>query len=266
MKFFEFGKENEKTLMILCGYLAKWSPSILPFIDEAKKYYHVIVQAYDGFNEDEPDTVFESIVLEAGYAAGFIKEKLGGKLDILYGISLGGMVGNELLLIEGIQVHTFIADGYTIIPMPTFRSGITERIYVRCYSAMIHSVLTKHQWLLAKLIGRTEEAVREALYTDVSRQSIVNSVKSEIGYRYKFESFNMTDSYIFHGSAEIKTARKVHKLKKQGINFRHQLFKDTGHAELIHGDPKRLLLYIDKAYRLGVKKEKNNGDQRIRQK
>lgn len=70
--------------MILCGYLAKWSPSILPFIDEAQKHYHVIVQAYDGFNEDEPDTVFGSIVLEAGYAAGFIKEKLGGKLDILY--------------------------------------------------------------------------------------------------------------------------------------------------------------------------------------
>lgn len=260
MKFFEFGTENEKTLMILSGYLAKWSPGLLPFIEEAKKSYHVIVQAYDGFNEDEPDTVFESVMREAEYAADFISYKLNGKLDILYGISLGGMVGNELLLDKRISVHTFIVDGYTIMPMPVFRLKAIENIYIKVYSAMIHSVLTKHQWLLAKLIGRTTDSVRGSLYTAVSRQSIINSVKAEIGYRYKFESFNMTDSYIFHGSAEIKAARKVHKLKKQGIRFRHQMFPDTGHAELIHGDPEFLLSYIDKAYRLGDKKENRNGD------
>ena len=33
MKFFEFGKENDRTLMIECGYLAKWYPGLMPFID-----------------------------------------------------------------------------------------------------------------------------------------------------------------------------------------------------------------------------------------
>jgi len=36
MKFFEYGKENKKTLMIECGYLAKWYPGLMPFINEAK--------------------------------------------------------------------------------------------------------------------------------------------------------------------------------------------------------------------------------------
>lgn len=248
MKFFEFGEGNDKTLLIECGYLAKWNPGLMPFIEEAKKTYHVIVQAYDGFNSDEPDTVFHSIIEEAHMASDFIVEKLDGKLDILYGISLGGMVGNEILHEGRAKVHTFIADGYTIMPMPTFRFKSIENVYVKVYSAIINSTLTRHQKMLAAILGRTKESIQESLYTDVSKESIRNSVISEIGYKYKFESFNMTDSYVFHGSAEKGAARKVHKLLKKGVKFTHRIFDNTGHAELIHKDPQILLALLDDAY------------------
>ncbi len=248
MKFFEFGKEHDRTLMIECGYLAKWYPGLMPFVDEASKYYHVIVQAYDGFNDNEPDKVFHSITEEAQLAVDYIVRELSGRVDILYGISLGGMVGNEIIMDGRVNVHTFIADGYTIMPMPIFRSKIIEKIYIKGYSALIHSALTKHQGLLAKILGRTKESISESLYTKVSRESIENSVISEIGYRYKYESFNKTDSYVFHGSAERGTARKVHKLLKKGIRFTHKMFRKTGHAELVHKNPKKLLTLIEKAY------------------
>jgi hypothetical protein len=248
MKFFEFGKENDKTLLIECGYLAKWHPGLMPFIDEACKHYHVIVQAYDGFNEDEPDKVFHSITDEAKIASDFIVNNLGGHLDVLYGISLGGMVGNEIIMDERVSVHTFIADGYTIMPMPTFRSKTLEKMYIKGYSKIIYSALTKHQGFLATVLGRTKESISESLYTKVSRESIENSVVSEIGYRYKYESFNKTDSYVFHGSAEKGAARKVHKLLGNGIRFTHKMFRNTGHAELVHKDPKKLLIIINKAY------------------
>ncbi|MBE5863461.1 MAG: hypothetical protein E7295_11505 [Lachnospiraceae bacterium] len=248
MKFFEYGKENGKSLMIECGYLAKWHPGLLPFVEEASKQFHVIVQAYDGFNRDEPDGVFCSVVEEARMAVDFIVKVLGGKLDVLYGISLGGMVGNEILMDDRVRVHTFIADGYTIMPMPTFRFKCFEKLYVKGYSALIYSVLTKHQGFLAKALGRTRESIRESLYTQVSHKSIENSVISEIGYRYKFESFNKTASYVFHGSAERGAARKVHKLLRKGIRFTHKMFKNTGHAELVHKNPQRLVSLIERAY------------------
>ncbi len=249
MKFFEFGKENSKTLMIECGYLAKWYPGLMPFIDEAKKKYHVIVQAYDGFNEDEPDSVFHSVMAEAQNAVDFIINNLDGKIDVLYGISMGGMVSNEIIMDGRVNVHTFIADGYTIMPMPTFRFKFIENLYITCYSSVIYSVLTKHQGLLALTLGRTKESIQESLYTKASRESVRNSVISEIGYKYKFESFNRTNSFVFHGSAEVVAARKVHKLQKKGIIFCHKMFKNTGHAELIHKNPKILLKLIDKAYK-----------------
>ena len=248
MKFFEYGEENEKTLLIECGYLAEWNPGLQPFIQKAGKKYHVIVQAYDGFNNDEPDTVFHSVIEEAKMAADFIVNNLGGRLDILYGMSMGGMVGNEILQDKRVEIHTFIADGYTIMPMPTFRLKALEKIYISLYSALIYSVLTKHQGVLAKILGRTRESLSESLYTDVSKESIRNSVISEIGYQYKYESFNKTDSYVFHGSAEKNAARKVHKLLNKGIRFTHKIFKNTGHVELIHKRPEILLSLIDKAY------------------
>ncbi len=248
MKFFEFGKEQEKTLLIESGYLAKWHPGLMPFVEEASKHFHVIVQAYDGFNSEEPDRVFCSIMEEARMAADYIVREFEGKLDVLYGISLGGMVGNEILMDDRVRVHTFIADGYTIMPMPTFRFKCFEKLYIKGYSALIYSVLTKHQGFLAKALGRTTESIRESLYTEVSHKSIENSVISEIGYRYKFESFNKTDSYVFHGSAERGAARKVHKLLRKGIRFTHKMFKNTGHAELVHKNPERLISLIERAY------------------
>jgi hypothetical protein len=248
MKFFEFGKEHDKTLMLECGYLAKWHPGLMPFIDEASNQYHVIVQAYDGFNEDEPDKIFNSIIDEAKMAVDYIINNLGGHLDVLYGISLGGMVGNEIIMDDRVSVHTFIADGYTIMPMPTFRMKTVEKMYIKGYSRIIHSALTKHQGFLAKILGRTKDSISESLYTKVSRKSIENSVVSEIGYRYKFESFNKADSYVFHGSAERGAARKVHKLLDKGIKFKHKMFRNTGHAELVHKNPEKLLVIINRAY------------------
>jgi len=248
MKFFEYGKSNKKTLMIECGYLAKWNPGLLSFIEAAKKEYHVIIQAYDGFNDDEPDTVFHSVEEEAKMAVDFIVNNLGGRLDVLYGISMGGMVGNEILMDQRVKIHTFIADGYTIMPMPVFKFKTLEKLYIRAYSSLIYSILTKHQGLLATMLGRTRESISDSLYTDVSVESIRNSVRSEIGYRYKYESFNRTDSYVFHGSSEKVAAHKVHRLLNKGVIFTHKMFKNTGHAELIHKNPRVLLSLIDKAY------------------
>lgn len=37
MKFFEFGKENDRTLMIECGYLAKWYPGYVHYYNLRKE-------------------------------------------------------------------------------------------------------------------------------------------------------------------------------------------------------------------------------------
>ena len=59
MKYFEFGKENPTTLLLLHGVNTTWQLSFQAFIEVAEKKYHVIAVAEDGsvLNECERGVV-----------------------------------------------------------------------------------------------------------------------------------------------------------------------------------------------------------------
>ena len=60
------------------------------------KKYHVILNAYDGFNPSEPETEYKSAMDEARRMGDYVVENYGGKIDILYGVSYGCRVVNEV--------------------------------------------------------------------------------------------------------------------------------------------------------------------------
>ena len=128
MKFFEFGHENDTTLLLLHGVDTTWKMSFEKLIEIAKKKYHIIAVAEDGFNEDEPDVDATSVVDEAKKIATYLKETYDGKIDIILAESLGVMIMTEILLDPDIKVHTAIGDGYTILEYPNFRFDFSKRL------------------------------------------------------------------------------------------------------------------------------------------
>lgn len=249
MKFFEFGKENENTLLILCGFGVCWTPRCLPIIEEAKKEYHIIVAAYDGYNPDEPDTVFVSVIDEAEKITEYLVEQFGGKIDIIYGMSLGGMVMTEILMDNRISVHTAIADGFTIIKYPNFPLDFMRRLLAGVISSAEYWLFQKHKKLIAKFLGIPVKQLDIAVYPYATKESYFNAEYSLMPYRYKFEAFAKADSYIWHGDHEKSSIRKVKKLKKQGYKFKHNIFIKSGHGGL-SGNPQRLMKEINKAFHL----------------
>ncbi|MBR1724188.1 MAG: alpha/beta hydrolase, partial [Ruminococcus sp.] len=121
MKYFEFGKENPTTLMLLHGADTTWQLSFSDFIEVAKRKYLFIAVAEDGFNTDEPEVDAVSVIAEARKITEYIVEHFDGNIDIILGESLGGMIMTEILLDPRITVHTAIADGFTILEYPKFR-------------------------------------------------------------------------------------------------------------------------------------------------
>lgn len=65
---------------------------------------------------------------------------------------------------------------------------------------------------------------------NVDKESIYHCELTLNGYEYKFDTFNGTDSYIWHASVEAKSIRRVLELKIKGIRFHHQVFENVGHA------------------------------------
>ena len=254
MKYFEFGQENEKTLLILCGFGVCWTPRCLLIIEEAKKEYHVIVAAYDGYNPEEPDTVFISVIDEAEKISEYLVGRFDGKIDIIYGMSLGGMVMTEILMDDRISVHTAIADGFTIIQYPNFPFDFMKRMLAGVIASGEYWLFQKHKKLVAKFLGIPVKQLDTAIYPHAAKESYFNAEYSLMPYRYKYEAFARADSYIWHGDHEKSSIKKVRKLREQGYKFTHKIFANSGHGGL-SGDPQQLMEEINRAVKGMVRKD-----------
>lgn len=249
MKYFEFGQENEKTLLLLHGVFTTWKTSFEKLIEIAKEEYHVIAVAYDGFNPDEPevDADITGVISEAKKITEYLVEKFDGKVDIILGESLGGMVMTEILLDPRITVHTAIADGFTIMEYPNFKHDIFKRMVAGSIAGIMQSVFKMNKKMLAKIVGlKDEEELNQMLYTNVSKATIYNMEYSMMPYRYKFEAFNLSDTYLWHGEKE-PGLKKVLKISKEKYHFQHKIFAEKGHGSLLL-EPEKLLEEINDAY------------------
>ena len=244
MKFFEFGKENETTLLLLHGVNSTWQLSFEKFIELAKQRYHIIAVAEDGFNTDEPDIDAISVIDEAKKITDYIVVNFDGKIDIILGESLGVMIMTEILLDPRITVYTAIGDGYTILEYPNFRLDIIKRLFAHTIAGLERFAFN-HMNLLNWALG---EDVKYMLYTKASKATLYNLEYSMMPYRYKYEALNLSDSYLWHGEKEIGLKQVLKKIDKSKYHFTHKVFKGRGHGSLLL-EPDRLLKEVDKAYK-----------------
>ncbi|MBQ9541670.1 alpha/beta hydrolase [Ruminococcus sp.] len=244
MKYYEFGKENERTLLLLHGVATTWQQSFMPFIEHAKSEYHIIAVAEDGFNTDEPETDAVSVIAEAKKITEYLVENFGGKIDIILGESMGGMIMTEILLDPRISVHTAIADGYTILEYPAFRHDLPKRIFAEVITRFEFFAF-RHMGLFDRLLG---EDIDGMIFKNASKATIYNLEYSMMPYRYKYEAFNLSDSYIWHGEKEPGLKHVLRKIDRSKYRFKHMVFKGKGHGSLLL-EPERLLREIGRAYK-----------------
>lgn len=89
MKFYEFGDKNNKSIMLLPGTSCHWKNNFGHVIDLLKKNFYVICASYDGFDENE-SSIFKDMITEAKKIEEYIIQNLNGRIDVIYGCSLGG--------------------------------------------------------------------------------------------------------------------------------------------------------------------------------
>jgi pimeloyl-ACP methyl ester carboxylesterase len=116
MKFHEFGdKSNPHIMLIHGGGNAWWN-----YLRQARllsERYYVILPTMDGHGE-EYSIPYVSTEATADKLMDYIKEKCGGKLFALCGVSLGGQIVIELLSRKSDLVEKAIIDGSVCYPTP----------------------------------------------------------------------------------------------------------------------------------------------------
>ena len=142
MKYFEFGQQNEKLMVMLHGGGVCYN-GVMPVAEKLSKDFHVIVVAYDGFNPSEPETEFTSVMDEAKRLGDYIIHHRGGKIDILYALSYGCRVLLEVLADERLTITTAIADGMSTREYPRIKSKLGKEIYCFFFTGLFYVMMDK---------------------------------------------------------------------------------------------------------------------------
>ena len=109
MEIKEFGKENPQKIVLIPGCMMCWKQfdTLIPYL---AKRYHVIAVSTDGFDGSR-DTAFTTAENSAKKLAGFIKEKLDGNVQLVFGESFGSATAVMLFNDKSIRADSLIING-----------------------------------------------------------------------------------------------------------------------------------------------------------
>ena len=254
MKYFEYGQEHEKRMVLLHGGGVCYRGAE-PVAKALAKNFHVILVAYDGFNPTEPDTEFVSVMDEAKRLGDYIVKHYGGKIDILYALSYGCRVLLEVLADERLTITTAIADGMSTHEYPKMKSKLGKDVYCFFFTGLFYVLMGKagprrKKWL-AKITGRTIEEAERLLYPHATWQSWKNQDYCLINRPINFEVFKNTDMHIWHGtnsSVEKKLAKDIRKWQEAGHAFTYKVFPHVGHGGLAGEHTMEFVEEVQKAH------------------
>ena len=134
MKYREYGRENQETMIFLHGGGLSW----WNYREEAEKLrnrYHIIIPILDGHSGS--DQQFTSIEENAEHIIGYIDENLRGKVLLMGGLSLGAQVLLEILSRRNEICKYALVESAMVIP-----SFFTRAMIRPAFGAMILTYLS----------------------------------------------------------------------------------------------------------------------------
>lgn len=247
MKFYEFGKENSKTIMLLPGNMMthRQYELLVPMLEDK---YHVITVSFDGFDETG-ETTYTTAKNQAEKLAAFIRERLSGRIDLVLSESLGGAPAVYLTKSKTISIGGIIMDGASYwnlgILNPIAKSTLYKIPYGIVSKAKDTGKFTMPGWLL-KSMGLTQEemdSITHQMCLSVSAETLKATFAEGIELYNHVEKWEpRTDIPIacWYGEKESNMKKAIKALKKAFPNIEVHPFADMGHGELV-GDEKRFI-------------------------
>lgn len=118
MTFDTYGDKRNPRLLLIPG-LGVSSGIFLPLIDILKDRFYIIAAGIDGFLPGKV-SAFTSVDDQAGKINGYVRENLGGHLDVAYGLSLGGKILSRMMERSEIVIDHAVMDAAPLLALPAW--------------------------------------------------------------------------------------------------------------------------------------------------
>ena len=230
MKFHEFGKQNETSVMLIHGLATTWDRSFDKVIPLLAANFYVIAVGLDGHDPEEK-TNYISGEQEAEQVEDFIQNKLGGKIDVIYASSLGCITALLTAYRRNVLVRNIILDGTADMSLGMFNKPASK--LAGWFGERV--LKGKINWFL-KLGGITPEMLGELLYTGISRKTLENAfydAASLFRHLKKMEPYDGVRLACWNGANEKLAAKGAKKIRKAFPKGKDKLFEGFGHGEIL---------------------------------
>ena len=234
----EFGKENSRKIVLVPGNMMSWRQfeHVIPFLE---KDYHVIAVSTDGY-DGTGKTTFTTSAASAEKLETYIREHLGGHIDLIFGESFGSATAGTLFHRQKVQAYSLILSGPQYMNLGIFNGFVTKVIphnQYRLYSKIQNQ--KKLPWLL-KLYTRSNDESLLAQFSatpeNITLQTLQNCAKEALQLYRDIDAYAPDPNVkvaVWYGMKEPNMKKAVQKLKRAFPALEVHPFEGFGHGEII---------------------------------
>ncbi|MDE7127528.1 MAG: alpha/beta hydrolase [Bacteroidales bacterium] len=259
MVFHTYGNKTAPSLMLLPGLGVSFE-IFMPLIGHLQQDFHIIAVEVDGFILGK-HSEFTSIDDQAAQANGYIKDRMGGRIDYAYGLSMGGKILSRMLERDEISVNHAILDAAPLLPLPKWLVGPLR--YYQCAN-----VWTCFHWTgFWKFLFRSHYF---SVLLDECRkvwpygrgQAVLDGYKDI--YTNRLESVKCTDIHFWYGTKEAFVAKpQAQHLQELDSDAHVEIFQGMNHGQLLIDRPEEIALRIRQMDAVNRSAERNSADDRL---
>ncbi len=238
MEAVEFGRENRRRIVLIPGNMMSWRQfeHVIPLLE---KDYHVIAVSTDGY-DGTGKTTFTTSAASAEQLENYIRERLDGHVDLIFGESFGSATAGTLFHRQRVKADSLILSGPQYMSLDIFNGFVTEWIprnqYRLCRRIQGRKKLP---WLL-KLYTRSDEesllAQFSAMPKNISLETLQNCAKESLRLYRDIDGYEpdpKAKAAVWYGAKEPNMKKAVQKLKRAFPALEIHPFEGFGHGEII---------------------------------
>ena len=236
MEFRCFGKADAPVVMLIPGLGVSWE-IFKPLIELLGERCHIVAVEVDGFILGR-HTSFTSIDDQAIQLANHINNHLGGRLECIYGLSLGGKILSRLLERDEVEVEHAIMDAAPLLPLPRWLVGPLRHLQCAnvwtCYHWTGFWRWVFHSHYFDVLLDECRK-----VYPYGGGRAVLDGYKSV--YTNRLCSIGSSDIHYWYGTQEAFVARPQAKhLKDLHPEVQVEIFKGKNHGQLLIDTPEEV--------------------------
>ena len=248
MEFVEFGKENCRKIVLIPGNMMSWRQfeHVIPLLEKDFRGIAVSTDGYDGTGE----TVFTTAEASAEKLEAYIRDRLDGQIDLVFGESFGCATAGTLFRRQRVRVDSLILSGPQYLSLGIF-SGFVTRFIPRSQYRLLGQIQGQKKLpLLLKLYTRTDEETLlrqfSAVPPNISPETLKNCARESLRLYEQIDRYAPDSAAkvgIWYGAKEPNMKRAVQKLRRAFPGAELRPFPGFGHGEII-AHPERMAAEI----------------------